>query len=104
MSDKFHCLADGVVDVVGGEEFVAGRKFQRSEDAVDAFGGVGDEAEVFWFYAKVVADREFGGVDECGGLAAEDFDGVGFDLAAPEGLLIEDDARDGAERAVVEEG
>ena len=90
---------------VGGEELVTGLEGEGTEDGVDALGGVGDKAEIGGVDVEELSDGLFGGGDEIGEAAAEDFGwGSRFDAQAPLGLLIEDTAGDCTERAVIEEG
>ncbi len=104
VGDEAHGLSDGVVDVGGGEDFVAGVESKGAQDGVNGFGGVCDESEVIWGHAEMLADGCLGGCQEALAGACENLDGFSFDSLSPLGLLIEDAFGDSAEGAVVEEG
>jgi len=97
IGDVFHRLANGVVNMRSRQQLVARRKTQRTKNAVDAFGGVGDESEIPGVHSEPVADRMLGGLNQFRSPAGQQFDGIGLDSLAPAGVLVENDAGRGSE-------
>ena len=96
-------VAAGAVDVVGGEELVAGSEAEGAEDRVDAGAGVAHEDEVVGASADEGGDVLAGAVEQGAESAEEEVDRLALHQGAQAVLLAEDDARAGAEGAVVEE-
>ena len=89
--------------MVGGQDLVAGFQRQRASDHVQPGGGVGDVDKIVCIGADEGAQRGAGLGHQALEAAAEELDRLAFELALPALVGLEDGARAGAERPVVEE-
>ena len=94
---------EGAVFEIGTKDFVAGSEIERPGGDVHARGDIGDEDEVLRIGRDVFAQRSTRRREQAVKPAREKFDRPALELELPLLVALEDGARAGAERTVIQE-